>query len=43
MELQKKEIIKNYLLDEKIPVEERKERFEIAWDVWEKIKKQLIQ
>jgi hypothetical protein len=35
MELQKKEIIKNYLLDEKIPVEERKERFKIAWDLWE--------
>jgi len=35
MELQKKEIIKNYLLDENLPLEERKERFRIAWDVWE--------
>ena len=34
MELQEKEIIKNYLLDEKIPVEERKERFKIAWDIY---------
>ena len=37
MELQKKEIIKNYLLDENLPIEERKERFEIAWDVWENV------
>ena len=35
MELQKKEIIKNYLLDESLPVDERMERFKIAWDVWE--------
>jgi len=32
---EKKELIKNYLLDEKISEEERKERFEIAWDIWE--------
>jgi len=44
MKLQKKEIIKNYLLDEKVPLEERKERFQIAWDVWEnleEIKKEM--
>ncbi len=35
MGLQKKEIIKNYLLDETLPIGERKERFGIAWDVWE--------
>jgi len=44
MGLQKTEIIKNYLLDERLPVEERKERFEIAWDIWEnaeEIKKEM--
>jgi hypothetical protein len=35
MTKEKKELIKNYLLDEKISEEERKERFEIAWDIWE--------
>jgi len=30
---QKKEIIKNYLLDEEVSLEERKRRFEIAWDI----------
>ena len=35
MREEKKEIIKNYLLNEKISEEERKERFEIAWDIWE--------
>ena len=37
MRKEKKELIKNYLLDEKISEEERKERFEIAWDIWEKL------
>jgi len=37
MELQKKEIIKHYLLDERVPLEERKERFQVAWDVWENL------
>jgi len=35
MSLQKKEIIKNYLLDEKLSVDEKLERLEIAWDIWE--------
>jgi len=37
MRKEKKELIKNYLLDEKISEEERKERFEIAWNIWEKL------
>ena len=47
---EKKEIIKNYILDKKISEEERKERFEIAWDIWENflllcedIKKEFVQ
>ena len=50
MREEKKELIKNYLLDEKISEEERKERFEIAWDIWEnfpliceEIKKEFFQ
>jgi len=35
MTQEKKEMIKGYLLDENISEEERKERFEIAWDIWE--------
>ena len=35
MKLEKKEIIKNYILDETISVNERKDRFEIAWDIHE--------
>jgi len=35
MKEEKKEMIKKYLLDEKISENERKERFEIAWDIWE--------
>jgi len=31
-------LIGNYLLDEKISEEERKERFEIAWDIWKSFK-----
>ena len=38
MRKEKKEVIKNYLLDEKISEEERKERFEIAWDIGENFK-----
>ena len=34
MGLQKKEIIKNYLLDDRLSVDEKKERFEIAWDIY---------
>jgi len=46
MREEKKELIKNYLLDEKISEEERKERFEIAWDIeenFERIKFELRQ
>ena len=46
MRKEKKELIKNYLLDEKISEEERKERFEIAWDIeenFERIKFELRQ
>ena len=35
MTQEKKEMIKGYLLDENISEEERKERFEIAWDICE--------
>jgi len=31
----KKELIKKFLLDEKLPEEEKRLRFEIAWDIWE--------
>jgi len=33
MELEKKEIIKSYLLDKEVPLEERRKRFEIVWDI----------
>jgi len=39
MEFHKREIIKNYLLDESLSVDERKERFGIAWDIWENLEK----
>jgi hypothetical protein len=35
MNTQKKETIKNYILDEKLAPEERLERFEVAWDIWD--------
>jgi len=38
MTQEEKEMIKGYLLDENISEEERKERFEIAWDICENFK-----
>jgi len=35
--LDKKELIKSYLFDEGLKDEERKIRFEIAWDIWENL------
>ena len=34
MNFQRKEVIKNYILDERLTPEERGERFEVAWDIW---------
>ncbi|WP_457555791.1 hypothetical protein [Candidatus Pyrohabitans sp.] len=33
--MEKKELIKNYLLEKGVSEEERKRRYEIAWDIWE--------
>ncbi len=33
--MEKKELIKSYLLEEGVSEEERKRRFEIAWDIWQ--------
>lgn len=37
--LDKKKLIKNYLFEEGLKDEERKIRFEIAWDIWENLEK----
>ncbi len=35
--MEKKELIKNYLLEKGVSEEERKRRCEIAWDIWENL------
>jgi hypothetical protein len=39
MEANFREVIKNFLTDENLSVKERKERFELAWDIWKSIDK----
>ncbi len=44
MNLDKKEIIKNYILDKEVSPKERKERFQIAWDIhayFDEIRKEI--